>query len=365
MRIYSLIASMLVAFWIPSQTIADDLSEVQILAKKSKMRVGALVTLTRTNGSNRYGRAVRGKWALSPVEPCDNGMVLNAKSLEPNYKNAKKSVECRGSVEIVFLEPRKILVSSLEIDNLRQNISYAVAADDTALVAMLYNELAAQVSNADSGLSRDFAERAVFAWADATNFEGDPVAPAGGNNLTKQFAEHVKQQLIGLESTGRLDFLAFAKTANRDVYWFLYDVHPNPAEVPTRRQGIECARPASSVVNDENLPTHVTALVEAAEKSEIAEEYGNAALLFNEAHARVGDDTVVAEYIEPRVYENAGRALNVSDPIRCDPIQKRFVMTPTMFEAVKAYQGEQATGILDYKTIRGLADIDVGPFLAR
>ena len=40
-------------------------------------------------------------------------------------------------------------------------------------------------------------------------------------------------------------------------------------------------------------------------------------------------------------------------------------MTPTMVEAVRARQQRQPTGILDYQTIRSLADIDVGPFLSQ
>ena len=109
----------------------------------------------------------------------------------------------------------------------------------------------------------------------------------------------------------------------------------------------------------------MTTLVRAAEEKERAGEYGNAALLFNEARARVGDDTTMAIYTEPRVYENAGRALNVLVPTRCDPIQRRFVMTPAMVEAVRARQQRQPTGILDYQTIRSLADIDVGAFLSQ
>ncbi len=306
-----------------------------------------------------------GVLTLEPAEPCMQGMVLRARPGSAHYQEASKYLECGDSQEVMLLRRIHYEETSLETDNLRKNIEYAVAANDPALEALLYNDLAAR--STDSDRSNDYAERAVLAWAAATDFCGDPVAPVGGNKLTYQFAAHVEQQqqLMGLKVTGQLDYLTFAKTANRDVSWFLYDVQPNLAEVPAMGQRIQCAKLTSREVNRENLPELITALVDAAEQRESAGEYGNAALLFNEAHARVRDDPVAMAYIEPRVYENVGRELGVPNPIQCDPIQARFVMTPAMVETVKAHQQEQATGILDYETIRGFADIDVGPFLAR
>ena len=124
---------------------------------------------------------------------------------------------------------------------------------------------------------------------------------------------------------------------------------------------------SSEVIVRENSPL-VAALIHSAESMESAGKYANAALLFNEAHARVTGDTVTANQTELRVYENVGRALNVSNPIRCDPLQQKYVITPSMIEAIRDYQKEHPTmegrGILGYSTLRSLADIELGPFLA-
>ena len=75
---------------------------------------------------------------------------------------------------------------------------------------------------------------------------------------------------------------------------------------------------------------------------------------------------MMAAYTERRTYENAGRTLSVLVPVVCDPIQERFVMTPAMVDAVRAQQPTaERPDILGYQTIRNLANIDVGPFLAR
>ena len=363
-KTYSLLALALVVTWTPDGSLAQEqeLSEIHTVALDNRSGVQARrVTLTRSDGSRRQlgPTGSDGVLTLDQTEPCRAGMVLEAVPDDAWYRKASKDVQCHHP-EIVELEPIRIQSAYRETDNLLRNIGYVI--DDASLSALLYNELAAEVASADQSLSRDYAERAVYAWANATGFSGEPVGPDGGNILTTEFAAHVEN----LEGTGRLDYEAFATQANHDIFWFRHGVYPEPSTVPTRSQPVQCARLSSSdVINSGESPL-VTALVRAAEERASVGEYGNAALLFNEAHARVSDDTMMAVFTEHRVYENAGQALNVPVPVECDPIQQRFVMTPTMVEAVRAQQPTaDRPDILGYQTIRTLANIDVGPFLAR
>ena len=145
---------------------------------------------------------------------------------------------------------------------------------------------------------------------------------------------------------------------------FLHGVYSDPLAAPDK-----CLRLTSTDITTWDLLS-VKQLVRDAEKREQAKGYANAAFLFNEAHAlieeaRASTDEkhaiqnyeMMAIYTELRVYENLGYALNVTNPVNCDPIQQRYVMTPTMVEEVKDFQNRtdiSPEGYLDYPTMRNL-----------
>jgi len=159
--------------------------------------------------------------------------------------------------------------------------------------------------------------------------------------------------------------------AERDINIFLYNIFPDPSSVPTRDNLGQCPRLTSVDIGTawQELP-RVEQLVSEAEKSEQAKDYAKAVWLFNEAHfliemARSSEDDkhaienykMMNTYTGLRIYENAGYALDISDPVNCDLVQERYVMTPTMVEEVKRFQKEtgiSSTGMLDYPTIRNM-----------
>ena len=364
---YSLLALALIVTWVPDSSLAleRELSEIRILALDNKRGVVSKVTLTRSDGTKKELGVTgsNGVKTLLQIEPCDAGMVLKVVPQSGWYKIAKKNVEC-ADPEVVYLERYNFELASRETYNLLQNIDNLAATNDPALEALLYSDLSGQVASDDQNLSQDYYQRAEYAWAIATGFSGEIAGLDGGR--IPEFTNHLMQyqQSMGLEPTGIPNYQTFATAADRDIGSFRHAVYADPGDVP-RRSEPACERLTSSVFITGGESLLVTALVRAAEERESAREYGNAALLFNEAHARVDGDTTMSVYTEHRVYENAGRALNVPVPVLCDPIQRRFVMSAAMVEAVRAHQQEVPTGILDYQTLRSLADIDVGSFLAR
>ena len=156
--------------------------------------------------------------------------------------------------------------------------------------------------------------------------------------------------------------------AERDINIFLYNIFPDPSSAPNRGQ---CPYWTSVDIGTarQELP-RVAKLVSEAEKSEQAKDYATAVWLFNEAHfliemARSSEDDkhaienyrMMNTYTELRIYENAGYALDISDPVICAPRQQRYVMTSTMVEEVKRFQkqtGISSTGMLDYSTIQNM-----------
>ncbi|MYF35540.1 MAG: hypothetical protein F4226_01730 [Synechococcus sp. SB0678_bin_12] len=141
----------------------------------------------------------------------------------------------------------------------------------------------------------------------------------------------------------------------------------------------QCLRLASSDITSsiwQELPS-VVQVVRDAEKKEQAMDYANAASFFNEANAhirknapentdnqhQISDYKRMTIYTELRVYENSIKALDnivsldISNPIRCDPDQRKYVMTPEMVAVVEGFQkrtGIPTTGDLDFETMQEL-----------
>ena len=230
------------------------------------------------------------------------------------------------------------------------------------------------VPNGSNRLMPEFSEHigreSVYAWAKATDFSDEPLASNNGISLTPEFVEYIQQYQSsnGLETTGNLDYKTRATTAERDLDVFLYNVFPDPSSVSSG----QCPYLTSVDIGTarQELP-RVAQLVREAEKSEQAKDYAKAVWLFNEAHFLIEmarsstDDKHAIEnyrmmdiYTDLRIYENAGYALNISDPVICDPVQQRYVMTSTMVEEVKRFQKETGisspTGMLDYPTIQNM-----------
>ena len=369
---YLILALGLFVTWAPDLSFAQvrELSNILTVGEDNGTGIISRVKLVRYGQEpSDLGLTTRdGVLRLSPQQSvsCSYEMILVAKPCSERYKETSKPVKCTDP-EIVKLDLFNFAHESSEVKNLLANIVHAVTNNDPALVALLYSELASRLAPSDQKLPNDYAELAVYAWADATNFSGEPVGPGGGNTLTSVFVAHVEeyQRSNGIERTGLLDYRTFANKAEHNIAWFLYNVGPEPDAVLTQSELAQRTRPTLSDVNTpEELPL-VTALINVAEDMASAGVYGDAALIFNEARARVADNTQVAAYIEHRVYENAGRALSVPLPVQFDPLQQRFVMTSALVEAIRARQHQQPTGILDYQTLRSLAEIDVAPFLAR
>ncbi len=368
--------------WVPGSSLAQTtLSEIQILKTDQPGGVPSEVYFLHTDGTTSFidETDMDGNLILQEARPCSQGMRLKVDSGSSHYRDEDQHLVQCTVPEIVLLE--RIHYTSLAyaalalsdttedpriLGRLASNVDTAVAADDFALAAQLYNEMASRLAPVDNELADDFSSQAASAWARAGGFPGTPVARDGGSILTQDFRAYVTQyqQSVGIESTGHLDYRTLESLADRKIYWFLYDVYPEPITVPRISEQFECARLTLGDLALGKSPL-VASLIRTADEMESTGKYGNAALLFNEAHARVVDDPEVAIFLEQRVYENAGRELKTLDPARCDPIQGRFVMSPQMVEAVRARQQDQPTGILDYKTLRSLADIDVASFLGQ
>ena len=146
-------------------------------------------------------------------------------------------------------------------------------------------------------------------------------------------------------------------------------VYPDPlAALPPG----QCLRLASSDITSsiwQELPS-VAQVVRDAEKREQVMDYANAAFFFNEANALIkdaGDNTdnqhkisdykIIDIYTELRIYENFSEILDISNPVKCDPDQEKYVMTPEMVEAVEDFQkqaGIPITGDLDFSTMQKL-----------
>jgi hypothetical protein len=59
--------------------------------------------------------------------------------------------------------------------------------------------------------------------------------------------------------------------------------------------------------------------------------------------------------------------LKVPDPVECDPLQGKYVMSPGLKQALLKLQTGQRglpTGQLDYNTLRWLSGGDIGPYLS-
>lgn len=324
------------------------------------------VTLMFSDGTTRFLGTTPppGRVELDPEVPCTQGMKIKADPDSGWYAAVDKEVECNDPEEVLFPFVDRRYVADAGIFFLLTNVETALKSNDTALEALLYSEASARAEPSDAALARDYFHRSVYAWAEHTDFPGAPLVlydgvPAGPA-FSPSFRPHLEREqiAIGVEPTGSLDYQTLATTADRDVLWFLYDAHTDTASIPLRSQPLGCARPTSVEVAQIESPP-VGNLLRAAEKMEGEREYGKAAMLFNEVHARAGDELPLAIYTEQRIYENAAIVLNVTDPVRCDPIQGRQVMTPQMVKAVSGLFEEQPTDKLDYRALRSLAATDL------
>ena len=264
------------------------------------------------------------------------------------------------------------------VENLIKNITnitdsdFKNEKDSQAILSLQYNELATRQQNDNLDESNThFFEESVKAWASATDFSGKLLTSSKNNvtKLTPEFVEHIQQYQYskGLKITGDLDYDTLAITANRDINIFLYNVYTDPTAAPTRDNPDQCLHLTSNEISTwQELPV-VAQLVRDAEKREQVKDYAKAVLLFNEAHSRIEkarastnnkyaieNYKMMAIYTELRIYENSGYILNISNPVSCDPIQQRYVMTPAMVYAITDFQeriGIPVTGKLDYSTI--------------
>ena len=109
-----------------------------------------------------------------------------------------------------------------------------------------------------------------------------------------------------------------------------------------------------------------------ATRAKLTGQSGLAALLFNEATIRlrsIGSDAArqLAAVTEVEMFQSMGDALVVEDPARYDPVQGKYVISPSLSDELERFQlnvGLEATGMADYLGLRSLAGGDnVGYYL--
>jgi hypothetical protein len=108
-----------------------------------------------------------------------------------------------------------------------------------------------------------------------------------------------------------------------------------------------------------------------ADLFEKTNDYATAAMIVNELHARqkhIAEIAVDHAVNEVRIYTLFGKHLGVKDATEYDPEQGKSVISRSLKEKIKEFQASKninATGKLDYMTLRAAAGNDVGVFMYR
>ena len=345
---------------------------VQIRAHtESGEEMNCRLTLIGVNGqSTELGQTEDGVRTLRNPIQCEHGMSIRADPWIYSLWYFPVTVDldplCSNPYVIVF-EQQQFASNrsgewSKEAQNLAHNIDLFASTRNYATLTLLYADLASEIRGQNEPYADEYSRRAVLLWSLATGAEEAPYP-----ELERQIRQ--EQATLGVPQTGRLDYATLAGTANREVHWFRHTAYMAIDAAPERRVGPVCNDLQAVHLDDglDEADAVVGKLIQAAQEKEDREEHGVAALLYNEAGARSGDTGNVREYAAMEVYENVAREIGIHDAVWCDPEQGRFVMSPALLDGVREFQMRrslEATGKLDYETLRELAQDDVGLYLA-
>lgn len=120
------------------------------------------------------------------------------------------------------------------VDNLSGNINNI--KNDSALLALLYNELSARIQPCNLSQSNEYDKESVREWAKATNFPGKKlISSNNGIELTHELFSYIQeyQQSKNLRVTGKLDYDTLQTAAGKEINLFLYSIYPDPSAAST------------------------------------------------------------------------------------------------------------------------------------
>ena len=310
---------------------------------------------------------------LSPPRTCTSGMTLEVVSGSAWYPNTTKAMECSPQEfvhlqRVEFSSYRLLKGQRLLVPRLANNITAALNANDPALVALLYNELAGELSSVEGTLQRQYRGRSVMFYLEAIGYTGSGARSLMAGEGLAGFENRLKARQFArkVPTTGKVDYLTLAVEADRNAHWFRSRTYEDVSGVPTLNRESRCARKSSPENIKAPLALVVTDLVKTAQAKQRMGEYAAASLLFNEvlASGALGEET--AAYVERQTLLNVGRTLEVEEPVRCDPQQGKYVMNGRLRAALKKYQRAKSisvTGRVDYKTLRTMAETDMSGYL--
>ena len=380
MKITRLLALIMVYIALPTTVFANTNGEVHsihIVRADTNAGITANVVLVQNNYKEKnLGRANNGILHLSKPVKCTQGMTLKVFPSAAWYNDTTKSMECKKK-EYVYLEA--IQFSKREsfrqkkhrvVITIAANTTSATRADDYALLALLYSELAAEIRSLDRTLFELYSKRIIENYALATNY----IRSVSGIEIYGKYSDDFRsfilnrQSLNNIPGTGKLDYKTLSFEANRNIHWFRYHVYTDVTKVPKIADEAQFtkAKLLKSIRKNIELNSTVKYLLMTAESKEQIGKYGDASLLFNEASARGGASWEVGGYAARKAFMNAGKVLGVDSAARYDPQQMKYVMTEEMVGALIGYQKTKnfsASGQLDYKTIRSFSESGIGAYL--
>lgn len=355
---------------------SGEVSSIHTIAADHKMGISSVIVLIHRNNQAEHlgSTAPNGVRTVSPPILCKRGMKLEVTPGTGWYQETTKLMDCHRE-EYVYLERNYFgdnftSVENEAIMNIAYNLETASKAGDFALVALLYNELAAEMLPVNEKLSREYSSRAITFFALAADYSG---ILSKGRVLSGSWESFIgfvqsRQAAQNIPKTGILDYETLSVEANRNVHWFRNRTYQIIDQVPTLEDFVGCENIDFLKSRDDLASSPIVRnLLSIAKEKEQLGKFGDAALLFNEAYARVPPLDRVAKLAAHEAFMNAGKVLGVGSPVRCDPEQNKFVLTSSMVEALKSYQkvnGIPSTGKLNYRTVRSFSDFGIGDYLS-
>ena len=143
-------------------------------------------------------------------------------------------------------------------------------------------------------------------------------------------------------------------------------IYAQPQDINYYRNKCECpisAHQTIKVTRKEIIET----LTANATYFENSGEYAKAAMIYNEIFIRVLDsDEKMAKDAEKKAYALFGKVLNNHEPTTFDPVQDKFVITPSLKADIEKYQESnniKKTGDLNYGTLSKAAEAPIGKYI--
>ena len=179
-----------------------------------------------------------------------------------------------------------------------------------------------------------------------------------------------QQRSDDLDVTRRLDGATMQAVADRPHWWYLYPVNPAAEyHVAPDRPSLPVGFGELAGALDDS---EIAFLAMNAERALARHQPGLSALLMDELAVRLRrhgseDALSLAVAAEFETYEALGRVLSEREPTRYDPVQGKFVLSPSLAVGLKQFQageGLERTGEPRNPTLRALAGVEsVGPYL--